>query len=731
MPLQFAHPAILAAGLACIAIPILVHLLTRRRRRTVRWGAMRFLLEAYRRQKRRLRLEQLILLLMRCALVALIGVAVARPFFGPESALGGSRTLILVIDDSLTAGVVDEQGRSTLEDSKSRAIAVVNALSASGGDAVGVITLAGPAQSIVLPPSSDLAGVSRVIENIVQAQSSADWTGAYAQLDSFLSNADLTSTPEVIVLSDMLEGSTPIDRALKPLITPVRMQLQEPRSPGLTNVAIADVQPPRSLLVVSALSPADLASPVRVRLMRSGPGVAEAAISSVSAWLDPVGGQLAPRPIGDTTVRWTSGQSEAEATIMVRPASLDESLSMGTLRVEIDRDALPDDNVARAPIELRQKLSVGIVAPVRFGSDVGVNDFESADWVRLALSPSSDDAGGMQLVTLQPGALDRPRLAGLDAVIVLRPDLLGDSAWGALGAVVREGGIIAIAPPADASLHTWTETLVASFGLPWELAREQQSVEPAMELEPPTDDGAGSVLRVLAGEMSFLARSVHVSRRLRVEAPEVDVLLRTSDEVPFLVLGRPAGSHGAVALFASAIDPAWTDLPTKPMMVPLFQELVRQGVARGSRVVTTAAGQAVDLDAQSAELQPIAGGVSVRVAPGSPVLLRQAGVWRVRDSEGAARRLMVTNPDARGSGTGARSRAQLEEWLSPMFGGQITFAEPEQIPASERAGEASSVDAGRGPGWMFFAAAMVLVMIEMFVARWASHAEVSSSGGAA
>lgn len=730
MPLQFAHPAILAAGLACIAIPILVHLLTRRRRRTVRWAAMRFLLEAYRRQKRRLQLEQLILLLLRCALVALIGLAVARPFFGDDAALGGSRTLILVIDDSLTAGVADEQGQSTLERSKARAAAILDALSASGGDAVGVVTLAGPAQALVLPPSSDLAGVSRVIENISQTQSSADWTGMYAELDSFLGEADLKAPPEVVVLSDLLEGSTPIDRALKPLMAPVRMQVQEP-APGVTNIAIADVQPPRSLLVVSALSPADLASPVRVRLLRSGPGASETAISSVTAWLDPVGGQSSPRPIGDTTVRWTSGQAEAEATIMVRPTSLDESLSMGTLRVEIDRDALPDDNVARAPIELRQKLSVGVVAPVRFGNDVGVGDFESADWIRLALSPSADDAGGMQLVSLQPGALDRPRLAGLDAVIVLRPDLLGENAWSALGAVVRDGGIVAFAPSAAASLHAWTETLLSTFALPWEVSREQATVDPAMELVPPADDSAGSVLRVLAGEMSFLARSVHVSQRLTIEAPDADVLLRTDDQAPFLVLGRPEGSHGGVALFASAIDPAWTDLPTKPMMVPLFQELVRQGVARGSRVLTAAAGQAVTLDAQSTELQPMSGGPSVRVSPGSPVSPRLAGVWRVRDAEGATRRLMVTNPDPRGSATGARSRAQLEEWLAPMFGGQVSFTEPDQILAGERAGEARVADNGRGLGWMFFVAALVLALLEMFIARWASHAEVSAAGGAA
>ena len=69
------HPALLAAGALAVSIPIIIHLLFRRRRKPVVWGAMRFLLEAYRRQRRRLTLEQIILLATRCLIVLLIGAA--------------------------------------------------------------------------------------------------------------------------------------------------------------------------------------------------------------------------------------------------------------------------------------------------------------------------------------------------------------------------------------------------------------------------------------------------------------------------------------------------------------------------------------------------------------------------------------------------------------------------------------------------------------------------------
>lgn len=728
MPLQFAHPAIFAAGLACIAMPILVHLLTRRRRRTVRWGAMRFLLEAYRKQKRRLQLEQLILLLLRCALIALIGFAIARPLLGDAGSLGGARTLVIVLDDSLTAGVTDTEGRSAFERTRSRAIELIDALDTARGDAVGLVTLAGPARALVLPPSSDLAGVTRVIEQLERSQSSADWAGLSTELDSWLVENEL-GTPDVVVLSDLLQGSAPMERALKPLMKPVRFLVETPRETGPTNVAIAEVQPPRSLLVVSALSPADLASPVRVKLTRSGPGVSEGAVSTVVAWLDPVGAQDRSREIGRTTVRWAPGESEAEAAMTVRPTALDGTGSMGVLRVEIDRDALPDDNMARAPIELRQKLRVGIVAPARFGREVGVGQFESADWVRLALAPSDDDAGGMDLVALPPGSLDRPRLAGLDAVIVLRPDLVSEPAWDLLAQVARVGGIVIIAPPADAVLHTWGDSVSRAFEIPWSIAREQAPLDAETALAEPAMSDAGSVLRVLAGELSFLVRSVHVLQILPIQAPEQDVLLRTGSGQPFLVMSRPAESRGAVALLASGIDPKWTDLPTKPMMVPLFQELVRQGVARGARGTTMLAGGVPTVDAQVTELEPLDAGAPIRITDAERPAIRTAGVWRARDAEGVARGLLVSNADPTASRTGAQPLPQLEQWLSPLAGGQVTFIDSALLPSAAANRAAAGADDRAGFGWIIFVVAFLLGITEMYLARWASHAEVSSPVG--
>src|SRR5947199_2891329 len=67
--------AAVAAG--AVSIPIIIHLLNRKRYRVVVWAAMRFLLAAQKQNTRRMRIEQLILLAVRCLLLALLVAAMA------------------------------------------------------------------------------------------------------------------------------------------------------------------------------------------------------------------------------------------------------------------------------------------------------------------------------------------------------------------------------------------------------------------------------------------------------------------------------------------------------------------------------------------------------------------------------------------------------------------------------------------------------------------------------
>src|SRR3954463_5366686 len=77
------------AGLAAVSIPIIIHILNRRRFKTVTWAAMDFLLRAMKKNRRRLRFEQWVLLATRCLVVFLLGMALARPLACENRSLAG------------------------------------------------------------------------------------------------------------------------------------------------------------------------------------------------------------------------------------------------------------------------------------------------------------------------------------------------------------------------------------------------------------------------------------------------------------------------------------------------------------------------------------------------------------------------------------------------------------------------------------------------------------------
>jgi len=120
--LALANPGLLWAGLGLVAVPVLIHLFFRRRHRVVRWAAMEFLIAALRKQKRRMQVENLILLLVRCAVLALLGLALARPDVqaGSLSPFGTARATVLVIDTSASMAA-RHTGRTALDRARERA----------------------------------------------------------------------------------------------------------------------------------------------------------------------------------------------------------------------------------------------------------------------------------------------------------------------------------------------------------------------------------------------------------------------------------------------------------------------------------------------------------------------------------------------------------------------------------------------------------------------------------
>lgn len=102
--MTFLNWAMLAA-LAAVAIPILIHLLNRQKATVVDWGAMRFLMESLTSRSRRILLEEIILMALRCMIVALIVLAMARPFLPSRTTIPWAVVLPTMLAAAMLVGI--------------------------------------------------------------------------------------------------------------------------------------------------------------------------------------------------------------------------------------------------------------------------------------------------------------------------------------------------------------------------------------------------------------------------------------------------------------------------------------------------------------------------------------------------------------------------------------------------------------------------------------------------
>ncbi|NNJ24511.1 BatA domain-containing protein [Alienimonas chondri] len=110
----FLHPGIAAAGAACAAAPIIIHLINRLRFRKVRFAAMEFLLQSEQRNRRRVLIEQLLLLLLRILLVLAAAALIARLVLDPGTLSvlrdGNVAHHVVILDDSGSMRAAGEEG---------------------------------------------------------------------------------------------------------------------------------------------------------------------------------------------------------------------------------------------------------------------------------------------------------------------------------------------------------------------------------------------------------------------------------------------------------------------------------------------------------------------------------------------------------------------------------------------------------------------------------------------
>jgi len=779
--MTFLNPVILAAGLAAIAIPIAIHLLMRRRRKPTPWAAMRFLMEAIRRRRRRLQLERLLLLAVRCLLVAVIALALGRPTLrglAGDSPFGSSAiTLAIVIDDSIAAGAPDGDGTTALDRHRAMAVELLESLRTDRGDRAILVPLSGPLateadlpETSALTPTSDLSTISQFLEDLAPTSAAADTAGAMALVGDRLAAAARDETDGgrwvVAVLADGVAGVFPEASAAPGTTTEnggrgprVSVLLSDPMlsSTGPRgDVGIAALTPVRPVLVVGQGEAVAVSAPARVRIGRSGAGLdTEATVGVRLRFVDDGG----PGPWSTAAARLRPGERTAsvvlDAQVVGRPRGL------AYLEAEIEqRDAqggVPGNDSVVAAVTLRRQLSIAIIDAVDTMSSRtgGLDPDNPAAWLRVALAPEAmgedDPLADIAAVTLDPSVVDTPRLARVDAAFVLAPSKMRAGGWQALASFARSGGLVVVFPDPASSLAPWADRFTEALGVPWTIGPEALDHDLPLGITRATGDDQLGLLRLIEGELESLLRPVTVSKSLPLtteSGSESRSLLTMVNGAPAALVSRPGSTSGdgLVIVFAVPLATSWTDLPARPVVVPLVQELARSGV-----------GLAIGSRFSNAGARPPAPNAAVQLRPGwnmaagssiAPVgigdegrslrPLRRAGPWLALDGAGRPVGVVAVAPDHRGAARETTARERMRESVSNALGIELT--DDESLVWLDRPGGATDgttapaqamarTEPNLALGAILLGVALALAMLEVVLARLFSHAQVPGAAG--
>ncbi len=725
--MTFVTMGLLIAGAVAMAVPVLIHLLSRQRRRPIEWAAMRFLLEALRKHRRRLQIEQLLLLAVRCLILLLLGAALARPFLESAGLLegGGARVVYLVIDNGLASGVrgdTERPQRTALAASIDTAVQIVESL--GPGDRVGVITAARPAMGVVVPPSGDHRAIVELLRGIEPAEAPTDLAAALPLLNRALEEA---SGERVVayLLSEFRAGSAPLEATLPRIVSgdasaPVLLAAEAVQRMA-PNVQVVSVEPLRGLVLAGG---EEGTGQVTVELARCG-GELPRDVSRVRL----VGEGLPP--VEPKTVQWSPGQLAAQVDFVVNLAGRgDGGIS---LAAAIDDDALAADNTRHTTLLSRNKVRALLLDRRSFGTDPEIDRLRAGQWIQRALQPS--DRSPIDVVEVDPAALDTVDVRGADVVVATRPDLLTGRGWDVLRSFVNDGGLLLVTPPGGSNVHPWTTRLTETLGLPWRI--DLEVAEPPVPLILANEQPASELMRLISADLADLARPVTVARVLPVDPQQARgaTIVAFADGSPLVIAGSPRasddfgdtpGGQGLVVYLATSLDLGWTNLPAQPLMVPLVHELLKQGIGliRTSQRYSVGEQPALGLGAAAASLQDPRGQTIAINATGLPeVALGRSGLYGVFDHGKQRIGSVAVNIDTAAGRTDPQDPAAVTEWLGKS-GGWVTFDSDDPAAALRTA------ESGAPLAALLLMAVLALIVIETALARWFSHAHrLGAAGG--
>lgn len=591
--MEFINPWMLF-GLAGISLPVIAHLLNRRKFTVVPWGAMQFL-QLGKRSRRRMRLEELLLLAMRILMVALIALAVSRPWVSggvlSQVVSGQTRDVVLIIDGSYS--MQRKSGEVSMHDAaKSAAIQFLGEL--RSGDTAAVLDVRDHVRPVIVPPSRDLQAVRDAINDLPAPAGSANFPEALTRAVQLMQTSSNVAR-EIIVFTDGQKHGWLADEQLvwRRLGDSVQLSAVTPRL-WVMDVNSDDPIPIQnfSLDQIDVQREQTVAGfPVRIQTTVSASGTSEPTVRNVKLQVD---GEFVAGKQRSVRIE-PDGQAPVEFEHKL------QGIGPHVVSVVLDNDVLEADNRSEVSIH----IGPGIPALLIDG-DPQVDSAKSESFfLQIAYGDADRGQAWVAADVIPWTQIDPQTLPQYEVVILANVPRLRDAELTALLDFVASGkGLLVVA--GDRVDADWYNTKFYGDGLsllPAQLIDRQKAAGDILTagmrlsasgltaewMERFRKDDDTELLRArFAQWWTVVPAANRTQSRSRPNDGEVllpgnpIVAARFENNSPFLV-SRTFG-RGRVGLLTAPLDADWSTLPARRAFVPFVHELVFDLAAVKSRL---------------------------------------------------------------------------------------------------------------------------------------------------
>lgn len=701
-------PWFLLATLAA-AIPVVLHLINRQKARDLPFSTLRFLRISVQKTRRRRRIHDALLMLVRMAVLVLIAIGLSElRLTSFKSLLGrGESAAVIILDNSASMGVVDE-GRARFEAALGAVQQILREI--PEGNAVGLLLTSGPP----FPEAGKLhrfhAPILEILNQCAPTAEGADLGLRLRQARQLLAGSDAPNK-DIFIVTDQQAASWKTALAEK---TPAEELDDNERKASEIPLTIVDCH--RTPQSNQAVREVKVEAPVPVV------GLQGKALVKVYNAFSAEQSRLVELYVDDAKVGTSPAlaiPADGEITYAFALPFQRGGILRGEVRL-VGEDGAPFDDRCFFTLEVNQNIPIALVGPQRHdipylddtfylehalaprrgtwalqGSVLGLNDLLAQPaWNYRVLYL-------VNLPPLEPVAAERVRAyieAGGHVVWICGENVQPD-AYNRMHQEARNG--LLPAPLRDVRAAT-----AESGRDSWHIAYLDKE-HPALRqfLEP-----------------ASLYQSVLIYKHVRIDAgPQsgASVLARLDDGEPLLV--HKSFGRGSVTLLGTSAHVGWTNFPLRPIFLPLLARFTFHLVGTESVPRGIVAGLPLVVDFEPAN-RPL----SVEVVPpsGAPRRLpnkgddgqaaptfryeetHQPGIYTVRLLEGTTpgQLAFAVNPDPEESLAATVDRQELAEWAKPA---EVIFADnPDDLSDVFRRRREGDEDL-----WPWFLSAVLVVLV--------------------